>query len=79
VRYCTSALDGPTDESQTERWLNFTDKADLLMYGSGYPHWSTTDPDAAVAGLNSAQREKVLWRNASGLYGVAAQVGGILR
>ena len=53
VRYCTSALDGPTDESQAERWLDFTDKADLLMYGSSYPHWSTIDPDAVSRGSTS--------------------------
>ena len=78
VRYCSSALDGPTDESQAERWLDFTDKADLLMYGSSYPHWSTSSPDAVVAGLSSAQQEKVLWRNASDLYGIAAAVKGSL-
>ncbi len=77
MRYCTSALDGPTDDSQAERWLDFTDKAELLMYGSGYPHWSTIGPDAAVAGFNSVQREKVLWRNASDLYGVAAEQGSL--
>ncbi len=79
VRFCSSALDGPTDASQAERWLNFTDKADLLMYGSSYPHWSTSKADDVVAGLNDAQREKVLWRNASDLYGVGLEVEGSLR
>ena len=78
VRFCSSALDGPTDDGQAERWMDFTDKADLLMYGSSYPHWSTTGPDAVLAGLNSAQREKVLWRNARDLYGVAAKAEGSL-
>ena len=41
------------------------------MYGSSYPHWSTSQPDDVVAGLNAVQREKVLWRNASDLYGIA--------
>jgi predicted TIM-barrel fold metal-dependent hydrolase len=48
------------------------------MYGSSYPHWSTSAPDDVVAGLNDAQREKVLWRNASDLYGVAAATEGSL-
>jgi predicted TIM-barrel fold metal-dependent hydrolase len=77
VRFCTSALDGPTQEDQAERWMDFTDKTDLLMYGSSYPHWSTTGPDTAVAGLNSAQREKVLWRNASELFGVSEVEGSL--
>jgi predicted TIM-barrel fold metal-dependent hydrolase len=58
--------------------LDFTGKADLLMYGSSYPHWSTSTPEAVVAGLTEEQREKVLWRNASGLYGIAAEVEGSL-
>jgi FAD binding domain/Amidohydrolase len=78
VRFCSSAFDGPTDASLAERWLDFTDKADLLMYGSSYPHWSTSKPDDVVAGLNDVQREKVLWRNASDLYGVAAATEGSL-
>jgi predicted TIM-barrel fold metal-dependent hydrolase len=79
VRFCSSALDGPTDARHAERWLNFTDKADLLMYGSSYPHWSTSKPDDVVAGLNDVQREKVLWCNASDLYGVGLEVEGSLR
>lgn len=78
VRYCTSAFDGPTDDGHAERWMDFTDKADLLMYGSGYPHWSSSSPDAAVAGLSIEQREKVLWRNASDLYGVTAVEGSLI-
>ncbi|MBV8930626.1 MAG: amidohydrolase family protein, partial [Mycobacteriaceae bacterium] len=76
VRFCTSAFDGPTDPDVAERWMDFTDKAGLLMYGSGYPHWSTSGPQTAVAGLNIAQREKVLWRNASAIYGVALPAEG---
>jgi predicted TIM-barrel fold metal-dependent hydrolase len=74
VRYCSSAFDGPTDPALSERWLGFTDKADLLMYGSSYPHWSTSTPEDVVVGLNAEQREKVLWRNASELYGLTAEV-----
>ena len=73
VRFCSSAFDGPTEENLAERWMDFSDKADLLMYGSGYPHWSTSAPQAVAAGLNSIQREKILWRNASDLYGVACE------
>ena len=78
VRFCSSAFDGPTDASLAERWLDFTDKADRVMYGSSYPHWSTSKPDDVVAGLSEVQREKVLWRNASDLYGVAAETEGSL-
>jgi predicted TIM-barrel fold metal-dependent hydrolase len=76
VRFCSSAFDGPTDPQLNERWMNFTDKADLLMYGSSYPHWSTNPPASVAAGLDPEQAEKVLWRNASELYGLSAEVDG---
>ncbi|GAT11840.1 amidohydrolase family protein [Mycolicibacterium novocastrense] len=74
VRFCTSALDGPTSAEPAERWMDFTDKADLVMYGSSYPHWSATTPAEAVRGLNERQRESLLWRNASELYAFALEV-----
>jgi predicted TIM-barrel fold metal-dependent hydrolase len=56
--------------------MDFSGKADLLMYGSGYPHWSSSAPGEIAAGCDDAQRDNVLWRNASELYGLAAQVEG---
>jgi predicted TIM-barrel fold metal-dependent hydrolase len=76
VRFCSSAFDGPTNPDVAERWMDFSDKAELLMYGSSYPHWSASPPEAVAAGLNSMQREKVLWGNASDLYGVALETEG---
>jgi len=76
VRFCTSSLDGPTDLGQTQRWMDFSGKAGLLMYGSGYPHWSTCSAEDAVGGLDSAQRDNVLWRNAADLYGLTAPAEG---
>jgi len=57
----------------------FSGKADLLMYGSGYPHWSTSLPEEAAGALDSAQRDNVLWRNANELYGLAAPAEGSIR
>jgi predicted TIM-barrel fold metal-dependent hydrolase len=76
VRFCASSFDGPTDHRQTARWMNFGGTANLLMYGSSYPHWSTCRPDAVVAGMDPAQAERVLWRNAADLYGSSLPVVG---
>jgi predicted TIM-barrel fold metal-dependent hydrolase len=73
VRFCSSAFDGPLDSSQTQRWMDFTGKSDLLMYGSSYPHWSASPPSGIADGLDAGQRDKVLWRNASDLYGLEAK------
>jgi uncharacterized protein len=47
------------------------------MYGSSYPHWSTSSPGVltgGLKGLDAAQRDKVLWQNASELYGLKESV-----
>lgn len=77
VRFCSSAFDGAPDVGQAQRWMDFSEKADLVMYGSGYPHWSTSVPDGAAAGLNDEQSAKVLWRNASELYGLTVSEGSM--
>lgn len=68
VRFCSSALDGPTDPADASRWMEFSDRSGLVMYGSGYPHWSTTSPDDAAMGLDADQRANLLWRNAADFY-----------
>jgi predicted TIM-barrel fold metal-dependent hydrolase len=55
--------------------MDFSGKDDLVMYGSSYPHWSTSGPDDVVDGLDPEQREKVLWRNASELYRLRVSEG----
>ena len=50
VRFCSSAFDGPTETGKMQRWMDFTGKSDLLMYGSSYPHWSTSSPEVVSRG-----------------------------
>jgi uncharacterized protein len=71
VRFCSSSLDGPTDHGQTRKWMTIGATARLLVYGSNYPHWSASAPLDVVAGMDQAQAERVLWRNAAELYGSA--------
>jgi predicted TIM-barrel fold metal-dependent hydrolase len=62
------------EADKTQRWMDFTGKSDLLMYGSSYPHWSTSPPAVMADGLDAEQRDRVLWRNASELYGLKERV-----
>jgi predicted TIM-barrel fold metal-dependent hydrolase len=77
VRFCTTAFDGPVDTGQVRQWMDFSNKADLVMYGSSYPHWSTTSAEVAVDGLDREQQAKVLWQNASELYGLTVSEGSV--
>jgi len=43
------------------------------MYGSGYPHWSTSSPEVAAAGLDGLHNATMCCgENASELYGLTA-------
>jgi predicted TIM-barrel fold metal-dependent hydrolase len=39
------------------------------MFGSSYPHFNLSEPKVPSA-FSAEQRDKLLWRNASELYGI---------
>ncbi|MFI7188389.1 amidohydrolase family protein [Nocardia nova] len=70
IYFVQGRLDGPGDVEFAGDWLEFTGKDDMVMFGSSYPHWQLDDPARLPSALTPAQREKLLWRNAAGLYGI---------
>jgi predicted TIM-barrel fold metal-dependent hydrolase len=70
VHFIHGALDGPGDADLAAEWLAMTGKEDMVMFGSSYPHWHTSDPYTLPAGWTGEQRDKVLYRNAAQLYGL---------
>jgi predicted TIM-barrel fold metal-dependent hydrolase len=76
VRFCTSEFEGPTDPGIQDGWHAQSDKDDLLLYASHYPHWTMGTPDGLPQGLTEEQRRKVLGENASKIYGLAAPAVG---
>jgi predicted TIM-barrel fold metal-dependent hydrolase len=70
VHFIHGALDGPGDTDMAAEWLRMTGKEDMVMFGSSYPHWHTSDPYTLPAGWTGEQRDKVLYRNAAQLYGL---------
>ncbi|MEU1960149.1 amidohydrolase family protein [Nocardia sp. NPDC019304] len=70
VFFVHGSLDGPGDTAFASEWLGFTGKEDMVLFGSSYPHWHCGDIDGLPSTLTAQQREKLLWRNASQLYGI---------
>ena len=68
VYFVNGALDTPGDVDFASEWLRMTGKEDMLLFGSSYPDWQLSTPGSLPSGWTAEQREKVLWRNASGLY-----------
>lgn len=71
VRWVHSNMDGVHTPGIDAQWLEMTGKADMVMWGSSYPHWSMTTPAAISRDLTHEQRQKLLWKNADELYGLA--------
>jgi predicted TIM-barrel fold metal-dependent hydrolase len=73
VWFVHSKLDGLPDPEIAAKSLELTGKADMVMYGSSYPHWHMTEISDLPAGWTDEQREKVLWQNADKLYGLGLE------
>jgi predicted TIM-barrel fold metal-dependent hydrolase len=67
VRFCSQALEGPTDESLLTEWLESARADTLLMYSSNYPSSAMHDHDA-LASLPDELASRVLYGNAVETY-----------
>ncbi|MFJ9565150.1 amidohydrolase family protein [Streptomyces fuscichromogenes] len=70
VRFVTNRLEGPPDSEPeiVAEWARRTDAAHLLVYGSGYPVWSSVRPEQVLTALSDEDRERILRGNALELY-----------
>ncbi len=69
VYFVQGSLDGPGDTDFAGEWFGFTGKDDMVMFGSSYPHWHSSDLTVPSA-FTPEQRDKLSWRNAAKLYGI---------
>lgn len=71
IYFVHGRLDGPgADAEFADKWLRYTGKEDMLLFGSSYPDWQTITPEDLPRAWTDEQREKVLGRNAARLYGI---------
>lgn len=68
VRFCTSALEGPEQHEVLEPWMGISSASELLVFGSSYPHWSTTTPADVLPGAPDEVRQRILEGNAASFY-----------
>ncbi len=66
-RFCTAKLEGAPPEIRGD-WFEMAGGADLLMYASNYPHWSTMAAGEFFPQLPEDVRARVLGGNARALY-----------
>ncbi len=62
----------PTEDITTDQWLKVIDLMgtdEMLVFATDYPHFDFDDPQMAIPrALPTELREKIMWRNAAGLY-----------
>ncbi len=71
VRFVAHSLEGPEDPAVMEEWLNISDGKQVVMFGSNYPNWNLSHPNAAFAGVSAPLRARVLAGTAAELYGLS--------
>lgn len=74
VRFTTQPLEEPDNASEFKNYLNWMDAGDLLLFSTDYPHWSFDDPKWVIHQLPEQMRERIMWRNATELYGLPRTV-----
>ena len=74
VFFVQGAMDGPGDTDFAGEWFGFTGKEDMVMFGSSYPHWQSSELTVPSA-FSAEQRDKLCWRNAAQLYGIDVGAG----
>jgi predicted TIM-barrel fold metal-dependent hydrolase len=73
VRFLAHRLEGPRDEREYKAWLRgLPEPADLLLFGSNYPHWDAWEPADARSRFPDDMRGAVMGGNAARLYSVAS-------
>ena len=68
LRFRTARMEGPPPGPRRVEWLKASEAADLLVYGSNYPHWTAMHPQDVFPDLTEAQQQQVLRGNALELY-----------
>ena len=68
VRFVAHSLEGPEDAGQMQEWLDISDAARTVLFGSNYPTWNLLHPNAAFADAAPATRSRILSGNAAALY-----------
>lgn len=71
VRFVADKLEEPYLDSEAEiaEWVEITGAADLLVFGSRYPHWSTFDARDLLPLAAPDVRRRILFENAAEWYG----------
>ncbi|MDP3950426.1 amidohydrolase family protein [Microbacterium sp.] len=68
VYFVNGLLDTPGDVEFAGEWLRMTGKEDMLLFGSSYPDWQLAEEASLPSAWTDEQKDKVLFRNAAGLY-----------
>jgi hypothetical protein len=76
VRFATARMERPAlDAGQLADWMRISHGAELLLYGSHYPHWTTEGPDDVFPELDGGFRRRLLGENAAAFYGARLGAG----
>jgi predicted TIM-barrel fold metal-dependent hydrolase len=73
VRFTTQPIE-EVDAGTLREYIEMMNLGDNLMFSTDYPHWSYDSPSWAIKRFPKDQRDRIMWGNATDLYGLPRTV-----
>jgi len=73
VRFTTQPIE-EVDAGTLRKYIEMMNLGDNLMFSTDYPHWSYDSPSWAIKRFPKDQRDRIMWGNATALYGLPRTV-----
>jgi len=73
VRFTTQPIE-EVDAGTLREYIEMMNLGDNLMFSTDYPHWSYDSPSWAIKRFPKDQRDRIMWGNATALYGLPRTV-----
>ncbi len=71
IKVTTQPIEEPEDPRQLLQIFEMIGAPQMILFSSDYPHWDFDNPKMAFPALPREWKERIFWRNAAELYGLA--------
>ena len=70
IRFGSQPFPNLPEEEDMETFLRWLHAKETLVFASDYPHWDWDEPTTFLLGEDQELRNRIMYRNASELYGL---------
>lgn len=77
IKVTTQPIEEPENPQHLLQIFEMIDAPGMILFSSDYPHWDFDNPRMALPPLPKELKERIFWRNAAELYGLAPHPASI--